>query len=246
MRINYKCLKSHNSVFRQCFSTLYVRKNNSHNYKRSSFIIVMSLIKWSLAFLRWFHIKIQVNSYNSNKQTVPESSAAKCASTRTYVLVVCVCVRWRRVCEAQSCVRRARLVIQRNPPPETRGSEGDSNRYKASANICPEQCEADENISSELTRTSSIYFMSLGFIIWRLRSRVQPGRRIFRECDSTANNILELTNNRQYSGWVRFFLFLTFSANWTHFAVWLHWCPCYWLDNMHAPTFYILFQAIVI
>lgn len=91
-------------------------------------------------------------------------------------------------------------------------------------------------------RTSSIYFISLGFIIWHLRSRVQPGRRIFRECDSTANNILELTSNRQYSGWVRFFLILTFSANWTHFVIWLHWCPCYWLDNMHAPTFLFYFR----
>ena len=78
----------------------------------------------------------------------------------------CVCVRSRSVCEAESCVRRARHVIQRNPPPETRGSEGDSIGYKASANICPEQCKADENISSELAQDRSpIYFISLGFII---------------------------------------------------------------------------------
>lgn len=65
---------------------------------------------------------------------------------------VCMCVRRRYVCEAESCVRRARHVIQRNPPPETRGSEGDSIGYKESTNICLEQCKADENISSELAR----------------------------------------------------------------------------------------------
>lgn len=49
-----------------------------------------------------------------------------------------MCVRSGRVCEAESCVRRARHVIQRNPPPETRASEGDRIGYKASANICPQ------------------------------------------------------------------------------------------------------------
>lgn len=86
-----------------------------------------------------------------------------------------VCVRSRRVCEAGSCVRRARHVIQRNPPPETRGSEGDSIGYKASANICPEQCKADENISSELIQDHSDLFDFPWIYRWE---SVHPGRRI--------------------------------------------------------------------
>ncbi|XP_010776659.1 uncharacterized protein [Notothenia coriiceps] len=95
----------------------------------------------------------------------------------------------------ESCVRRARHVIQRNPPPETRGSEGDSIGYKASANICSEQCKADENISSELIQDLCDLFYFL-WIYLALPSRcIQGDASLFgtlSECDSTAITILEL------------------------------------------------------
>lgn len=92
------------------------------------------------------------------EQPAREGSAGRCVCARACASRVCVCVRAGAVfARHRVCVRRARHVIQRNPPPETRGSEGDSFGYKASANICPEQCKADENISSELaTGTSPI------------------------------------------------------------------------------------------
>lgn len=120
------------------------------------------------------------------------------------------CVRLRCVCVAQSCVRRARHVIQRNPPPETRGSEGDSIGYKASANICPEQCKADENISSELTQDLFDFFYFPWIYHLALPSRCNQGDAsllcTLSECDSTTNSILELTSNHRYSGLVRFLL----------------------------------------
>lgn len=74
---------------------------------------------------------------------------------------MCVCVRSRRVCEAASCVRRARHVIQRNPPPETRGSQGDSIGYKESGNICSEQSKAEENISAPTLSLYSLHSLIL-------------------------------------------------------------------------------------
>lgn len=118
------------------------------------------------------------------------------------------CVRRARVCEAESCVRRARHVIQRNPPPETRGSEGDSIGYKASGNICPEQCGADENISWELTQDLSAWFYFPWIYHLALPSRCTLGDAslscTLSVCDSTAKKYTGI-NSPPPRLWVKLF-----------------------------------------
>lgn len=102
---------------------------------------------------------------NENKHiTFADSHSPPTLKSSINLVYVCLCECVRvcvRACVCAPFVRQRvaceelRHVIQRNPPPETRGSEGDSIGYKASANICPEQCKADENISSELTQDLS-------------------------------------------------------------------------------------------
>lgn len=107
-----------------------------------------------------------------------------------------MCVRWRSVCEAKSCVRRARHVIQRNPPPETRASEGDWIGYKASGNICPKT-------SARSSSGPLAFFYLPGFIIY-LYSRLHASVICtWSECDPTTIIILELTSTHRYSGWVQ-------------------------------------------
>lgn len=114
-----------------------------------------------------------------------------------------MCVRSRRVCEAESCVRRARHVIQRNPPPETRASEGERIGYKASANICPKTSAR----SSSGPRLLILFPLDLSFGI---TSPVHAGSRI---CNLHLKWMRP--NNQHYTGinqhpplfWVSTFLF---------------------------------------
>lgn len=115
-----------------------------------------------------------------------------------------VCARWRRVCEAESCVRRARHVIQRNPPPETRASEGDRIGYKASGNICPKTSAR----SSSGPRPLLLFPLDLSFGV---TSPLHAGSRI---CNLHLKWMRP--NNQHYTGinqhpalfWVSTFIFL--------------------------------------
>lgn len=141
-----------------------------------------------------------------------------------------MCVRWRRVCEAKSCVRRARHVIQRNPPPETRASEGDGIGYKASGNICPKT-------SARSSSGPLAFFYLLGFIIYHY-SRVHASVICtWSECDPTTIIILELTSTHRYSGWVQLsfpsFLIFLFA-----FFVSLHARNSIYYSPQDGPTCY--------
>lgn len=83
------------------------------------------------------------------EQPVRTCSASRLVCVCARAGILCVCARRLCACvcaRAHSAavfarhrvrVRRARHVIERNPPPETRGSEGDSFAYKASDQHLP-------------------------------------------------------------------------------------------------------------
>lgn len=142
---------------------------------------------------------------------------------------VCVCLN--PVCEAESCVRRARHVIQRNPPPETRGSEGDSIGYKASANICPEQCKSwwKHQLGALVGPLRFILFpldLSFGII-----ESVHPGRRI-----SFSTLKVNVTGRQHNTG-----------INWQPQIVWVSaflLLLCFWKKHLVIILMFMLFSAL--
>lgn len=149
---------------------------------------------------------------------------------------VCVCARAHAVtvfARHRVRVRRARHVIERNPPPETRGSEGDSFAYKASANICPEQLQSwwKHQLGARHGNIwRIIFYFPLDLSLGNSRGRCKPGETHLRaalEVDVTPNAsiILELSSDRRYSGWVQSFLGVI-------------WCT---YDKTNVSTYFILF-----
>ncbi|KAK7881246.1 hypothetical protein WMY93_029655 [Mugilogobius chulae] len=96
----------------------------------------------------------------------------------------------------QSCVRRARHVIQRNPPPETRGSEGDSIGYKASGHICLAHFTADQNTRED----PGVLLFDFCWIYPPLAPRAQCilGHCFLQVNDSSYSSILELTHGKAF------------------------------------------------
>lgn len=106
------------------------------------------------------------NVNNSYKPPAPESSTAQCVRPCTRVRARCVCAgavfaRQRVACEELDMSFRGIRHLKRE---QVKATElGIKHQH------LPEQSKADENISSGL-RTSHIYFISPGFIIWLYES----------------------------------------------------------------------------
>lgn len=163
--------------------------------------------------------KLRQNSHSVN---ATQAAAYVCVFARAYAGdpvcargSVSVCVRAHATAvfaRHRVRVRRARHVIERNPPPETRGSEGDSFAYKASANICPEQSWWKHQLGARhgnLWRI--IFYFPLDLSLGHSASRCKPGETHLRaalqvDVTPTASIILELSSDRRYSGWVQSYL----------------------------------------